>query len=107
MTDLPPPRPAAPAIAPVAARRPHTATVHGVTIDDPWAWLKDAGYPKVEDKDVLAYLKAENDYYETVMAPLKPLADTLFTEMRGRIKEDESTVPQRDGDWIYRTDFET
>ncbi|MGC6728076.1 oligopeptidase B, partial [Escherichia coli] len=39
-------------------------------------------------------------------APLKPLSETLFQEMRGRIKEDEATVPQRDGDWIYWTDYE-
>jgi oligopeptidase B len=91
---------------PVAETRPHSFTHHGVTIEDPWAWIKDPGYPEVTDKDVLAYLEAENTYYEAVMAPHKPLADTLFAEMRGRIKEDESTVPQRDGDWIYWTDFE-
>jgi len=92
---------------PVAATRPHSFTAHGVTIEDPWAWIKDPGYPEVTDKDVLAYLEEENRFFEGVMAPLKPLSDTLFKEMRGRIKEDESTVPQRDGDWIYWTDYET
>lgn len=99
MTDLPKP--------PVAATRPHSFSIHGVTIDDPWAWLKDPGYPQVTDKDVLAYLEEENAYFEKVIAPLKPLSERLFKEMRGRIKEDESTVPQKDGDWIYWTDFET
>lgn len=99
MTDLPKP--------PVAATRPHSFSIHGVTIDDPWAWLKDPGYPQVTDKDVLAYLRQENAYFEKVIAPLKPLSERLFREMRGRIKEDESTVPQKDGDWIYWTDFET
>lgn len=99
MTDLPKP--------PVAATRPHSFSIHGVTIDDPWAWLKDPGYPQVTDKDVLAYLRQENAYFEKVIAPLKPLSERLFKEMRGRIKEDESTVPQKDGDWIYWTDFET
>jgi len=99
MTDLHKP--------PVAAMRPHSFTRHGFTIDDPWAWIKDPGYPNVTDEEVLAYLAEENAYYEAVMAPHKPLADTLFAEMRGRIKEDESTVPQRDGDWLYWTDFET
>ncbi|MET0307686.1 MAG: S9 family peptidase [Sphingomonas sp.] len=92
---------------PVAATRPHSFTAHGVTIEDPWAWIKDPGYPEVTDKDVLAYLAEENAYFEGVMEPLKPLSETLFQEMRGRIKEDESTVPQRDGDWIYWTDYET
>jgi oligopeptidase B len=49
----------------------------------------------------------ENAYFEKVIAPHKPLSDRLFKEMRGRIKEDESTVPQKDGDWLYWTDFET
>jgi len=99
MTDLPKP--------PVAATRPHSFERHGVTIDDPWNWLRDPGYPNVTSEDVLTYLKDENAYYEAVMKPLKPLADTLFAEMRGRIKEDDATVPQKDGDWLYWTDHET
>ena len=38
---------------PIAERRPHSFTRHGITVDDPWAWLRDPGYPEVEDKDVL------------------------------------------------------
>jgi len=98
MTDFPKP--------PVAATRPHSFTRHGITIEDPWAWIRDPGYPDVTDKDVLAYLAEENSYFDTVMAPLKPLAETLFQEMRGRIKEDEASVPQKDGDWLYWTDHE-
>jgi oligopeptidase B len=98
MTDLPKP--------PIAATRPHSFERHGVTIDDPWNWLRDPGYPNVTSEEVLGYLKEENAYYEAVMKPLKPLADTLFAEMRGRIKEDDATVPQKDGDWLYWTDFE-
>ncbi|PJI88557.1 S9 family peptidase [Sphingomonas koreensis] len=98
MTDLPKP--------PVAATRPYSFERHGVTIDDPWNWLRDPGYPNVTSEEVLTYLKEENAYYEAVMKPLKPLADTLFAEMRGRIKEDDATVPQKDGDWLYWTDFE-
>ncbi len=99
MTETPKP--------PIAATRPHSFTAHNVKIDDPWAWLKDPAYPQVTDKDVLAYLAEENAYFEAVMAPHKKLSETLFKEMRARIKEDESTVPQRDGDWIYWTDYET
>jgi oligopeptidase B len=91
---------------PVAATRPHSVTHHGITIEDPWAWLRDPGYPEVTDKDVLAYLEAENAYFDAIMAPHKPLAETLFQEMRGRIKEDEASVPQKDGDWLYWTDHE-
>ena len=92
---------------PIAATRPHEFTTHGVTISDPWAWLKDPNYPTVTDKDVLAYLEEENAYFESVMAPHKPLTDRLYEEMKARIKEDDSSVPQKDGDWLYWTAFET
>jgi oligopeptidase B len=92
---------------PVAERRPHSVTMHGVTIDDPYAWLKDPNYPEVTDPDVLAYLDAENAYFEEVMAPHQPLIDRIYEEMKARIKEDESSVPQKDGDWLYWTAFET
>jgi len=99
MTDLPTP--------PIAATRPHSFTTHDITIEDPWAWLKDPSYPDVKDKDVLAYLKAENAYFEAMMAPHKPLTDRLYEEMKGRIKEDDASVPQKDGDWLYWTAYET
>ncbi len=92
---------------PVAERRPHSFTTHGVTIDDPWEWLRDPGYPDVTDADVLAYLAAENAYFEVEMAPHRALVDRLYEEMKARIKEDESSVPQKDGDWLYWTDYET
>jgi len=92
---------------PVAATRPHNFTMHGIEIEDPWAWLKDPSYPDVKDKDVLAYLEAENAYFEAQMAPHKPLTDRLYQEMKGRIKEDDSSVPQKDGDWLYWTAYET
>ena len=91
--DLPPP--------PVAATQPHAATRHGITIEDPWFWLKDQGYPKVEEPAVLDYLAAENAYFEAAMAPARPLVDTLFAELKGRLKEDDASVPQRDGEWLY------
>ena len=86
---------------PVADRRPHEVTHHGVTISDDYAWLRDAGYPNVTDEEVLSYLKAENAYFEAVMAPHKGLVDTLFEEMKGRIKEDLSSVPAPDGPYDY------
>ncbi len=94
-------------IPPIAEQRDHRYERHGIAVSDPWAWLRDPNYPKVEDADVLDYLRSENDYFEAVMAPHQPLIDTLFAEMRARIKEDDATVPQRDGDWWYWSDFET
>jgi oligopeptidase B len=87
--------------APRAEPRPYSYERHGKRIEDPWHWLRDPGYPEVKDKDVLAYLEAENAYFEAAMAPRKALVETLFEEMKGRIKEDESSVPIRDGEWLY------
>jgi oligopeptidase B len=106
MTDSTPPVSPLPT-PPVAEQRPHSFTTHGITIEDPYAWIKDPGYPEVTDPDVLAYLAAENAYFESVMAPHRPLVDRLYEEMKGRIKEDDSSVPQKDGDWLYWTAFET
>lgn len=90
---------------PIAEQRPHQFTHHGITIEDPWHWLRDPGYPKIKDKDVLAHLKAENRYFEAHMKAQQPLVETLFEEMKGRIQEDDSSVPQKDGDWIYWSTF--
>ncbi|MBV8685969.1 MAG: S9 family peptidase [Alphaproteobacteria bacterium] len=86
---------------PRAEPRPYSYERHGTTIEDPWHWLRDPGYPEVTDKDVLGYLEAENAYFEAAMAPHRALVDTLFEEMKGRVQEDESSVPIRDGDWLY------
>ncbi|KRB81504.1 peptidase S9 [Sphingomonas sp. Root710] len=86
---------------PVAAQRPHSYSHHGITIDDPWAWLKDPKYPVVDDEDILAYLREENAYFEKAMQPHAALVDALFAEMKGRLKEDDASVPQKDGDWLY------
>ena len=96
-----------PNLPPVAATRPSSFTAHGVTVTDPYAWLKDPGYPDVTDPEILGYLASENLYFESVMTPLKGLTDRLYAEMKGRIKEDDSSVPQKDGDWFYWTSFET
>jgi oligopeptidase B len=91
---------------PIAAKKPHSYTRHGVTISDDYHWLKDQGYPKVDDVPVLDYLKAENAYFEAQMKPRAARVETIFTEMKARLKEDESTVPQKDGAYIYWETYE-
>ena len=86
---------------PAAEQRPYSYERHGVTIEDPWHWLRDPKYPDVDDPDVLAYLHAENDYFEHWEEQQRALIDQLFEEMKGRIKEDDSSVPIRDGDFFY------
>jgi oligopeptidase B len=90
---------------PIAVRKPHTNEAHGVRWADDWHWLRDPNYPDVQNDEVLAYLKAENDYFEAAMGPHKALTDELFEEMKGRIKEDDSSVPIKDGDWLYWSAF--
>lgn len=94
------------ATPPVAAKKPHVETHHGIALSDDYAWLRDPGYPEVTDKDVLAHLAAENAWFEQRMAPHQGRIDALFKEMRGRIKEADKSVPQKDGDWLYWIEFE-
>ncbi len=95
-----------PASPPIAAKIPHSVSHHGITVHDNYAWLRDPHYPDVADPAVLAHLAAENAWFETRMAPQQPLIDTLFSEMRGRIKEADRSVPQKDGNWLYWIEFE-
>ncbi|MEM9465641.1 MAG: S9 family peptidase [Actinomycetota bacterium] len=86
--------------APIAPKRPHTIEIHGDARVDPWYWMRDDAR---EDPEILAHLDAENTYTESVLEPVAALKDELFAEMRGRIKEDDSSVPQvRDGVWRYQ-----
>lgn len=87
--------------APIAERIEHKAEYHGVTLTDPYAWLQDSSYPQVDDPKVLAYLNAENAYFEARMAPHESLIETIHAELKGRVKEDDASVPQRDGDFLY------
>ena len=87
---------------PVAGERPHSFTRHGVAIEDPWHWLRDAAYPTVEDTDVLAYLAAENDYFEARMSPHSELTAAIFEEIKARQQPDLSSVPWKRDDWYYQ-----
>jgi oligopeptidase B len=91
---------------PRAEQRSHSFEHHGIRVEDPYHWIRDPGYPEVTDENVLGYLKAENAYFEEVMAPHQPLIEQLFQEMKGRMKEDDSSVPSKNGDWLYWWAFE-
>jgi oligopeptidase B len=95
-----------PTSPPTAEKRDHSYSHHGITISDPYHWLRDQSYPTIDDEDVLDHLKAENAWFEARMKPQQPLVDELFAEMKARIKEDDSTVPQRRGDYLYWSEFE-
>ncbi|MDB5606771.1 MAG: peptidase [Bradyrhizobium sp.] len=97
--------------APVAPRRPHSFTTHGITVVDDYAWLKDENWqevlrdPSVLNADIRGYLEAENAYTESLLGHTAGLQKTLVAEMRGRIKEDDSSVPAPDGPYAYMRKF--
>ena len=96
---------------PRAERRPVSATHHGHTRTDDYAWLRAENWqevmrdPAALPADIRAYLEAENAYFAAQMADTEALQEALFEEMRGRIKEDDSTVPAPDGPWAYATRY--
>jgi oligopeptidase B len=99
--------------APRAARRPLTAFHHGIERVDDYAWLRAANWqavmrdPALLDPAIRAHLEAENAYTKAIMADTEGLQKQLFAEMKGRIKEDDASVPARDGAFAYYTRFVT
>ncbi|WP_449410594.1 S9 family peptidase [Methylobacterium komagatae] len=95
--------------APVAEVRPSPVTVHGQEVQDDYAWLKAANWqavlkdPAELPEDIAAYLQAENAYTDAALADTADLRKRLVAEMRGRIREDDSGVPEPDGPFAYYT----
>ncbi|HEV2636175.1 MAG TPA: S9 family peptidase [Actinocrinis sp.] len=81
---------------PAVQPKPHERTHHGDTVDDPFFWLADK-----ENKDVIAYLEAENGYTEAKTAGQAGLRETIFQEIKRRTKETDLSVPVRQGAWWY------
>ena len=81
---------------PTVPQRPHAITRHGDTRVDPYYWLMDRG-----SEEVLSHLRAENDYLAHELAPLRPLEEEIFNEIKNRIEETDISVPVRKGDWWY------
>jgi oligopeptidase B len=98
---------ASPPAEPQAEQRPLERTLHDLRLIDEYAWLKAENWPEVMrdpfqlDPAIRAYLQAENDYCERALADAKSLQETLFAEMKGRIKEDDSSAPDPDGPYVY------
>ena len=100
-----------PISAPRAPKKPATITHHGISLTDNYGWLRAANWqevmrdPGVLDADIRAHLEAENAYTEAALASTKDLQAQLFAEMKGRIKEDDSSVPAADGPWAYASSY--
>ncbi len=83
--------------APIARKEPTTTQIHGHTLHDDYAWLRNK-----ESAEVIAYLEAENSYTAAVMEPAQPLADALYTEMLSHIQQTDVSVPYfKDGFFYY------
>ncbi len=95
-----------PANAPSAARKTHTFTHHGITVEDPYAWLRDPNYPQVDAPEVLEYLTQENNYFDAYMAPLQPLVEQVFEELKARQPEQDNSVPYLKNGYWYQWRFE-
>ena len=89
-----------PTHAPVAARKPHVVTSPNGDREDPYYWLRD---DTRENPEMLAYLNAENAWFEQYAKRYRGLEQKLFDEIKGRIKQDDATVPAQNGGWWYYT----
>ena len=86
---------------PSAKRIPHQLKdPHGMVREDPYFWLRERENPKVID-----YLKAENAYHAAIMSDTEALQQALFEEIKGRIKQDDSSVPYQDRSFEYYTRY--
>ncbi|MBT8052254.1 MAG: S9 family peptidase, partial [Gammaproteobacteria bacterium] len=84
---------------PRADKRPHEMTLHGISRTDDYFWLRD---DERSDPDVIAYLEAENGFFDEAMAHTEEMQSTLYDEMVARLDPDESSVPyDKDGWWYY------
>ncbi len=98
---------------PVAKKHPQTREVHGIACTDHYHWLRDQNWqdvmrdPSLLSADIRNYLEAENAYTEDKLGHTGKLQEALFEEMKGRIKEDDSTVPSPDGDFAYYVSYVT
>ena len=100
------------AVAPIAHKEPTTLEKHGDVRIDNYFWMRLSDAQKLaKEKDaqttqVVDYLNSENAYYEEVTDYTKDFQESLFQEMKGRIKEDDSSVPYKDNGYYYITRYE-
>ena len=87
--------------APLAPKKPQLLEIHGHQRQDPYYWMNDR-----ENQEVIDYLNAENNYLKEVMKPTEGLQKQLFEEMKGRIKEQDESVPYFKSGYFWYTRYE-
>lgn len=86
---------------PIAKKQPHALTTHAKTRSDDYYWMRD---DERQNAEILAHLSQENAYCDEQLAAIKPLQNTLFEELKGRIVKDDNTVPVKDGQYWYHSE---
>ena len=98
---------------PLAEKKPVSLKKHGDLRIDNYFWMrlsdkqKNAVNKDLQTQKVISYLEEENTYYKEVTKYTKPFQEALFEEMKGRIKEDDSSVPFKENGYFYITRYET
>lgn len=93
--------------APVAEKQEHIREIHGDKVNDPYYWMIDYFKKGKDSTKVVDYLKAENTYWEGMMKDTEPFRESLFQEMKARIKEKDESVPVFKNGYYYYTRTET
>src|SRR5690242_214840 len=81
---------------PMAEKKTKTTNIHGTTLVDDYFWLREKTNPAV-----MAHLQAEDAYTQSVMKPTEPLQQKLYNEMLSHIKQTDTNVPYRSGNYFY------
>ena len=89
-------------VPPIAKKVPKEMEKHGHVRQDPYYWIKER-----ENPEVISYLEAENTYTDAMMKHTQTLEETLFQEIKGRIKQDDNSVPYLQNGYFYYTRYET
>lgn len=97
---------------PQAKQVPHEMAIHGHTRNDEYHWMRlteeqrEADPPDAHTCEVVDHLNAENAYADSLLAPVSGLRETLFAEMKARVKEEDLSVPYRENGYWYNHRFE-
>ena len=92
---------------PCAEKFPISSNQHGYKLIDPYDWIRDDNWqevlhsPNVLKKEIRDYIDKENQWTDNQLSNLLPSKEIIFNEIKGRMKEEDKSLPQKDGSWFY------
>ena len=92
---------------PCAEKIPVSSNQHGYKLVDPYDWIRDDNWqevlhsPNVLKKEIRDYIDKENEWTDRKLSNLSPLKEVIYNEIKGRMKEEDVSLPQKDGPWFY------